>query len=44
MQTTPPVNGHVFVRSLSGLVIALVVAAMLYAVGIGLANIVRIGV
>jgi hypothetical protein len=44
MQKTPPVDGNVFVWSLSGVVIALIVAAMLYAVGIGLSNITRIGV
>jgi len=44
MQETPPVDGNVFIWSLSILVIALVVAAMLYAVGIGLDNITRIGV
>jgi hypothetical protein len=44
MQNTSPVDGNVFVWSLSGLVIALIVAAMLYAVGIGLSNIARIGV
>jgi hypothetical protein len=44
MQETPSVDGNVFVWSLSILVIALIVAAMLYAVGIGLENIGRIGV
>jgi hypothetical protein len=44
MQESPPVDGNVFVWSLSILVIALIVAAMLYAVGIGLENITRIGV
>ena len=44
MQKTPSVDGKVFLWSLSGLVIALIVAAMLYAVGIGLNNITRIGV
>jgi hypothetical protein len=45
MQGTPSwADGKVFVWSLSGLVIALIVAAMLYAVGIGLNNITRIGV
>lgn len=44
MQKTPPVNGNVFVWALSGLVIALIVVAMLYAVGIGVSNITRIGV
>ena len=43
MQKTPA-NGNVFVWSLSGLVIALILAAMLYAVGIALTNITRIGV
>ena len=44
MQESPPVDGNVFIWSLSGLVIALIVAAMVYAVGIGLDNITRIGV
>ncbi len=44
MQETRPVDGNVFIWSLSLLVIALIVAAMLYAVGIGLENITRIGV
>jgi hypothetical protein len=45
MQRTPPsADGNIFIWSLSGLVIALIVAAMLYAVGIGLNNITRIGV
>jgi len=45
MQRTPSsADGNVFVWSLSGVVIALIVAAMLYAVGIGLNNITRIGV
>ena len=44
MQESPPVDGNAFVWSLSILVIALIVAAMLYAVGIGLENITRIGV
>jgi hypothetical protein len=44
MQETHPVDGNVFIWSLSILVIALIVAAMLYAVGIGLENITRIGV
>jgi len=44
MQETPPVDGNVFIWSLSILVISLILAAMLYAVGIGLENITRIGV
>jgi len=44
MQETPSADGNVFIWSLSILVIALVAAAMLYAVGIGLENITRIGV
>ena len=44
MQESPPVDGNVFIWSLSILVIALILAAMLYAVGIGLENITRIGV
>jgi len=44
MQETRSVDGNVFIWSLSILVIGLIVAAMLYAVGIGLENITRIGV
>jgi hypothetical protein len=44
MQESPPIDGKVLVWSLSILVIALILAAMLYAVGIALENITRIGV
>ena len=44
MQETRSVDGNTLIWSLSGLIIALVLGAMVYAVAIGIENLPRIGV